>query len=287
MFSRQSEGSVVCPSCGKLVGVRDERCWHCGRRNPGMWGFGPLVRRLGRDLGFVHVVTWGCVALYAATLISDVEGIGGGGFLGLLSPSRTALVVFGAAGPLPVLGLGRWWTLLSAGWLHGGLLHILFNLLWVRQLAPAIAAIYGPGRMVIVYTVASVVGFVFSSLSVFAPRLLAFVMGGGHPQGITIGASAAIFGLLGALIHYGQRGSSAVSRQAWGYAIVLFAFGLLIRGVDNWAHLGGFVGGWAAAKVLDPAKPERGDHLLIALLLLAATGASIVASYVTGLGLLR
>jgi len=287
MFERQSEGSVVCPSCGKLVGVRDERCWHCGRRNPGMWGFGPLFRRLGRDLGFVQIVIWGCVALYAATLISDVEGIGGRGVLGLLSPSRAALVVFGAAGPFPVLQLGRWWTLLSAGWLHGGLLHIFFNLLWVRQLAPAIASIYGPGRMVIIYTVSSVVGFVFSSLSVFAPGLLAFVMGGGHPLGITIGASAAIFGLLGALIHYGQRGSSAVSRQAWGYAIVLFAFGLLIRGVDNWAHLGGFVGGWAASRVLDPAKPERGDHLLAALVCLVLTGLSIVASYLTGLGLLR
>ena len=38
---------------------------------------------------------------------------------------------------MPVFGLGRWWTVLSAGWLHGGLLHILFNMMGVRQLAPA------------------------------------------------------------------------------------------------------------------------------------------------------
>lgn len=287
MLQRQTEGSVVCPSCGTLVGVRDARCWQCGRSNPGLWGWGPLFRRLGRDLGFAKIVLGSCIALYAATLISDVDGIGGGGFLGLLSPSRAALIVFGAAGPFPVLELGRWWTLLSAGWLHGSLLHIFFNLLWVRQLAPAIASIYGPGRTVIIYTVASVVGFAFSSLSVLAPRLLGIVLGGGHPLGITIGASAAIFGLLGALIHYGQRGSSAVSRQAWGYAIVLFAFGLLIPGVDNWAHLGGFLGGWGTARLLDPRTPERGDHFLAALVCLVLTAASIIASYVTGLGLLR
>src|SRR5437899_9613360 len=42
----------VCPSCGNLVGVNDERCFTCGRWNPGLWGFAPLLKRLGRDLGF-------------------------------------------------------------------------------------------------------------------------------------------------------------------------------------------------------------------------------------------
>ena len=60
---------------------------------------------------------------------------------------------------------GRWWTVLSASWLHGGVLHILFNMLWVRQLGPATAEIYGPGRMVIIYTVAGAVGFTLSSVA--------------------------------------------------------------------------------------------------------------------------
>ena len=52
----------------------------------------------------------------------------------------------------------------APAWLHGGVLHILFNMLWVRQLGPATADIYGPGRMIIIYTIAGVVGFTLSSL---------------------------------------------------------------------------------------------------------------------------
>lgn len=282
MLGRQTSGSVVCPACGKLVGVGDARCWSCGRPYPGMWGYAGLFRRLGRDLGFVEIVTGGAVLLYAATLIAAPADIGFRG-LDFLSPSRASLIVFGAAGPGPVLLADRWWTLLSAGWLHGSLIHILFNVMWIRQLAPATAEVYGPGRMVIVYTVASVVGFAASSVvAVFAPDLLRMLMGGGHEQGITVGASAAIFGLLGALVHAGRRGSSAVANQAWGYAILLFAFGLFLPGIDNWAHLGGFAGGWLAALLLDPRKPERVDHLLAALLCLLLSAAAVVASFVTG-----
>jgi hypothetical protein len=56
MFKRQRTGSVVCASCGSLVGVNDEQCYTCGRRNPGLWGFGPALRRLGADYGFVSVL---------------------------------------------------------------------------------------------------------------------------------------------------------------------------------------------------------------------------------------
>lgn len=286
---RQSSGSVVCPSCGKLVGVKDETCYNCGRRNPGMWGFAPTLKRFGNDLGFVPIVIGACLVLYVASLLADPSGItgGGGGFFGFLSPTRPSLIVFGAAGPGPVLLAGRWWTVFSAGWLHGGLLHIAFNLLWVRQLAPLVAQLYGPARMVIIYSTASVVGFLFSSLAVFAPGVLRFALGGGNPQTITVGASAAIFGLLGAIIHYGRKGSSELSGQAWTYAVILFVFGILMNGVDNWAHLGGFVGGWAIAFALDPAKPERTDHLIAALLCLVLSAAAVIASFATGLGLVH
>ena len=63
MFKRQTTGSVVCASCGSLVGVNDEQCYTCGRRNPGLWGFGPLLRRFGTDFGFVPLVIYGCAAL--------------------------------------------------------------------------------------------------------------------------------------------------------------------------------------------------------------------------------
>jgi hypothetical protein len=90
---------------------------------------------------------------------------------------------------------------LTAGWLHGGLLHIAFNLLWVRQLAPASADLYGPGRTVIIYTVSGIVGFTLSSLMGFLAPGLPFI-GGAR---LTVGASAPIFGLLGALVCYGRR----------------------------------------------------------------------------------
>ena len=69
---RQRTGSVVCASCGSLVGVNDDKCYTCGRRNPGLWGFGPVLRRFGNDLGFVSLVVYGCAASYAATLLVTV-----------------------------------------------------------------------------------------------------------------------------------------------------------------------------------------------------------------------
>ena len=62
-----------------------------------------------------------------------------GGLFSMLSPSSRALFLFGASGALPVFAGGRWWTILSAGWLHGGLLHIFMNMMALRQLAPAVA----------------------------------------------------------------------------------------------------------------------------------------------------
>ena len=101
-------------------------------------------------------------------------------------------------------------------------------------------------------------------------------MGGGG--GITVGASAALFGLLGAMVWYGRRGPGEVGRQALIYAVLFFAFGLLLGSIDNWAHLGGFLGGYLGGRVLDPMKPERGDHLIAALLCLVASVAAVVAS---------
>ena len=281
VLRRQRTGSVVCPSCGRLVGVNDETCLNCGRRNPGLWGFSQAFRRLGQDFGFTPAVIGGCVTLYAVSLLLDPRGIGMGGLGSLLAPTPTSLFLLGASGALPVFELGRWWTVLSAAWLHGGLLHILFNMMWVRQLAPETAEAYGPARMVIIYTLAGVTGFGASSLVghylAFLPRFL-----GG--AAFTVGASAPIFGLLGAMVHYGRRrGSSAVGRQALGYAAILGLFGFLMPGIDNWAHAGGFLGGYLASRWLDPWVPERVDHVIAAFACLAATVAAVLASVLTGL----
>jgi rhomboid protease GluP len=71
-----------------------------------------------------------------------------------------------------------------------------------------------------------------------------------------------------------------------GYALLFILFGLVMRGIDNQAHLGGFVGGYVTARFLDPLTPERGDHILIAVICLAATALAVIASVVTGVPLL-
>lgn len=281
MLRRQKTGSVVCTSCGSLVGVNDERCYNCGRRNPGLWGFGPMLRRFGNDLGFIELVVYGCSILYAAmllvTMLLGQDIMGRGNLLGILAPSSEVAVGFGASGMIPVYQLDMWWTVLSAGWLHGSILHILFNMLWVRQLGPAVADLYGAGRMVIIYTAAGVLGFLISSTAGYFLWWLPLPFLRGAL--FTLGASAPIFGLLGALVYYGRRGgSSMIGGTALQYALILGIFGFIMPGIDNYAHGGGFLGGYLAAMWLDPLKPERMDHLVMAVVCIALTGLAILAS---------
>lgn len=275
MLKRQTEGSVICASCGVLVGVNDPTCYNCGRRNPGLWGFGPALRRLGNDLGFVSIVTGGTIILFVLSLVMSRQGV-----QVMLSPTTAILITLGASGAYPVLALGRWWTFLTAGWLHGSVLHIFFNVLWIRQLAPEIANLYGAGRMIIIYTVSGITGFGLSTAMFLLPLQLPF-FGGAN---VTVGASASIFGLLGALVHYGRRsGSSHVGRAGLQYALIMGVMGFIMPGVDNSAHLGGFIGGYLCSLILDPLKPERVDHLLAAVVCLVITFVAVIASVVTAL----
>jgi rhomboid protease GluP len=276
MFQRQREGSVICTSCGVLVGVNDPTCYNCGRRNPGLWGYGKALRALGNDFGFVNIVTGGTVIMFVLSLVMSRDGMSIG-----LSPSMPALEILGASGWRPVFGRRWWWTVLTAGWLHGGILHIFFNVLWIRQLGPEIANLYGAGRMVLIYTAAGIVGFTLSSLFFFLqiPKFGAFV---------TVGASASIFGFLGALVHYGRRtGSSHIGHAGIQYAVFMGVMGFIFPGVDNAAHLGGFLGGYLTSWFLDPLKPERVDHIALAVICLVATFAAIIWTVLSALPYLR
>ncbi len=277
---RQKTGSVVCASCGSLVGVNDDRCYTCGRRNPGLWGFGPVLRRLGNDFGFTTAIVYGCGAIYTVSLLVTLmrgESVAGGSIFSILGPSQPAAIILGASGGALVFGYDRWWTVLSAGWLHAGALHILFNMMWVRQLGPAVEDMFGGARMIIIYTIASASGFLLSSVAGYYLSVPFF-----GAQGLTLGASAPIFGLLGALVHYGRRGgSSLIHREALGYAVTLFVMGLIMPGVDNAAHAGGFAGGYLASVWLDPLKRERMDHFVIAAVCLLLTVAAIAWSVVS------
>ena len=277
MFRRKRTGSILCPSCGRLVGVAEEQCPNCGRRNPGMWGLTALLGNVGRTVPFDQVVVGGTVFLYLCMLVVDPAHVSTGLSLNLLAPSLESTLRFGATGAVPFWQLGRWWTVLSAGWLHANLIHIFFNLSWLRVLAPGVAELYGPSRMVILYTVSSAFAFLLTS------TLGQFSSFGGA-RFTVVGASAAIFGLLGALIWYGRAtGSRILSSQALRWAVGGIIFGFIFPMVDNWAHLGGFAGGYMAAGLLDPRKPERPGHVAAAVVCLVATVLAIVASLVVPL----
>jgi rhomboid protease GluP len=227
-----------------------------------MWGFAGPLTRLFRGRRFTDIVTVACIALYIASLILDPRAaLAPRGIFDAFSPSVQALFNLGAAGSIP-WSLGRWWTLVTAIYLHGGLLHIIFNVLWIRQLGPAVEELYGPSRMVVIFTLSGAIGFLASNLL-------------GH--GFTIGASGSIFGLLGAMVAFGQKRGGTfgamVLRQYGQWALILFIFGFFMPGVNNVAHAGGFVGGLAAGLVLALAerRAERGVDYLLAAACIAVT----------------
>lgn len=280
MFKRETTGSVVCPSCGRLVGIQDERCLSCGKWNPGLWGFAPMLNRLTQNFGFMEVVIGVCSVLFIATYAYAPQPLPESfslfGLFSLGSSKAEGLYQFGASGAFPMFIAGRWWTVLSAGWLHGGLLHILMNMMCLRQILPAVAEFYGIGRMIIIYVLSSVTGF-------FLTSSIGYLTNARFGAGLTIGASAALMGLSGALICYGRRTGSKMMTQMIGqWVAMMFVIGWLTSFVDNWAHFGGLIGGYAIARVLDPMREEKPGHRLAALGLLILSAASVVLSLISG-----
>jgi rhomboid protease GluP len=275
MFKRQTSGTCACISCKQLISVSDQTCPNCNRKNPSLWGYSRTLKGLGADLGFTKIIIGGCLVLYLATLLVDLEHIKNDGISNFLSPSITSLWLFGASGSRPVFEWGCWWTVLSAGWLHGSLLHIAFNMAWANNLALQVATAFGAGRLVIIYTIAIISGFLASSL---AGEYLPSSFNG---SSTAIGASGGIFGLLGAVVAYGQITKDfTVKQEAWTLAIVMFVIGVITPHVDNWGHFGGFVGGYLISKVpgIVPRQPEGLGQLGLAIGCLALTLFSILAA---------
>jgi len=265
---------MVCPDCGGLISTEEKRCPYCGAYRPNFWGVGPALSRLfGQQIDVLTLIPTACIALYVLCLLLDLKSAlnVGGGLFGMLSPGRYPLVALGMTASVPGFQ-APWWTILTATYLHGSLLHILFNVLWIRQLGPEVGQLYGPARYFIIYTAGGTFGFALSNAVSGAP---------------TVGASGAIFGLLAALIVYGRsrRGSlaSMMTRQVWQWAILLFLFGFMMRSVNNWAHLGGFAGGWVASRLLISQAEWREGRLvtILALVLLVLTAAGFALSLYT------
>ena len=267
---RQMDGSVVCAQCGRLVGVNEEKCPFCGAWRPGLFGWATVLRRsLGGRLDLFSLIVGACVTLYALALLLQPEAIfQPSGLMSILSPGGRALYQLGMTGGL-AWQQGWWLTLLTAIYLHGSLLHIIFNVMWIRNLGPAVTDVYGAGRAFLLFNPAGAGGFLVSNLTPDSPA--------------TIGASGSIFGLLAALIVFGRRrGSSVMTQQLWQYAIILGVFGFIMPGINNWAHGGGFATGWLVAEAmnLDDDRQDSSWVLLGSLALIVLTLVGVGFSFV-------
>ncbi len=257
--------AILCPRCHKIVSAEAETCPHCGQRKPGLWGATATMRKLGLQLNFPHLITVFCGVLYLLALALDPSAIfQTQGLMQILAPSIQASFKLGVTGTVPIFAYKFWWTPITAIYLHGGLLHIFFNMMWVRQLGPVVEELFGPFRLFAIFTVAGITGFIASTLA-------------GHE--LTLGASGSIFGLLAAAIAYGRRvGSQLFTRQFLQWAALLFVMGFVMPGVDNWAHGGGFVGGYAVAYVFSRHSEREGlgAYLIGGLCILGTVGAFVL-----------
>lgn len=267
MIKRQTTGSIVCPNCGKLISANSKKCFFCGRRNPGLWGYGPAIQKLLGNGSMVPLIVGASIILYVLSILLDPSALfQTRGMLSILSPSGEALDKLGMTGRYAMAN-GRWWTLITAIYLHGGVLHILFNMLWLRQLGFMVERLFGSSRSFLIFTISGAVGFYISDM-----------------VGImfTVGASGSIFGLLGALVYFGRRRGgelgTAIYRQVGMWAIILFVMGFMMPGVNNLAHAGGFVGGYLSAMWLGyhEMKRETQSHHIAALAVIVLTGACFV-----------
>jgi rhomboid protease GluP len=187
--------------------------------------------------------------------------------LTFLSPSDTSLLLLGATGTMPIDKYHRLWTLVSASFLHGGILHIFFNMAALRQLAALVTREFGVYRMFIIYTVSGIIGYSISYLAGIA---------------FTIGASASVCGLVGAVLYYGKsRGGiygKNLYRQISIWVIFLFVFGLIVPGINNWGHGGGILAGLIFGYLLGYQEKKRENiiHKMLAGVCAAATLAVLI-----------
>src|ERR1700681_1719030 len=211
----------MCPNCRAFVTTKDRVCPYCevplgprviDQRSPGeiLGGFIPQAR-------FTTIM----ILLINSAIF----------LVGYLNP-QSGLLEQGASLPAPLMQ-GQWWRLITAGFLHGGILHILMNSWVLFDLGAEVEQIYGTSRLIVFYFVSTVTGFFLSSYMGMK----------------SLGSSAGIFGLIGAMLAFGLTDKSSLGAAVKSlytrwliYALVLS----FIPGVDLYAHIGGLVGGFAA-----------------------------------------
>ncbi len=274
-MNREKKRAVLCPSCGRLIGSTEKVCPHCGLNRPtSFWKNNPLIRGLSDEAMVIRAFIVANAAIYILSLVMFPRGMGmSANPLGMLTPSSESLLALGATGAYPIDRFGRWWSLISANFLHGSIVHILFNMLAIRQIAPLVVREFGVYRMLTIYLAGGTFGFLVSYLAGVA---------------FTIGASAAVCALIGAALFYGKhRGGTygqAIFRQIGGWALGIFLFGLLVPGINNWGHGGGLLGGAILALILgyNEKSRENATHKSVAMACVGATALTLVYAVITG-----
>lgn len=240
--------SILCPDCRKLISLDEPACPYCGLLKPGLHNAASVIRNIFFGADPIRAIIYVNIACFVLSLLLDPRMIFGGGMFDFLSPSRQSLFLLGATGTIPVVQFHRFWTLISASFLHGGIFHIVFNMMALYQLGPFVLREFGFYRFINLYILTGAAGFAASVLF-------------GVP--FTIGASASVCGLIGAILYYGKSRSGyygqAIFKQAMGWVAGLVVFGLIIGGINNWAHGGGILSGILLGFMMgyNDTRPER------------------------------
>ena len=200
-------------------------------------------------------------------LAITAEGRGGGlsilGSMGGLSTFR-----LGASyGPAIFYG-HQWYRLITAMFLHGGLIHIGFNMMSLMNLGPALEELYGSSRYFFLYVVSGALGFLLSAAT-------------GH---FSVGASGGLLGIVGAMIAVTSKRGGVYMRELRSRlvtsVVILFVLGAMPGiAIDNWAHGAGFVAGFVLGKVFPDRQPMNPRERQVAAVLGWIAGLAVIASF--------
>jgi rhomboid protease GluP len=254
-----------CPSCRALLDAHETTCPYCGHS---------LARKPAPSLAagaapglFSGYIVGVCAVSFVLELVASLGALGGEGvWKALLKVPGSILFQMGARSA-PMIALGEWWRLIVPVFLHGSVFHLLFNSMALVQVGPLAEQAYGRSRFVLIFFVSGLMGNVLG-LMVYGDR------------GIGVGASGALFGLIGAAGLYGHRRGDSVGMLIrrvmiqWGFYALIF--GLLI-GADNAAHVGGLLSGFALSLLVGDTERRTALDRIWPALAGVATAVTIVS----------
>ena len=211
----------------------------------------------------ILIVNLAMFAVSLAVLRPEYGNPAGNSLFDLGSPSNEALYLLGSNHAYRVLD-GQWYRVIAAGYLHGSVLHILFNMYFLWQLGPVTQAILGPRRFLTLYIASGIAGSLVSmGWRIYNLSYIPLVELGG-----AVGASTSMFGILGFLWFWARNtgGAQEWGRQLLMCVVVNLFIGISIPVVDNAGHIGGLIGGILIAFVFVSRKSPALGRLILSKL---------------------